>query len=52
MKAKSIKGNSPEEIQTALAGSITDGFTPSLAFVFCSVAYDYKTIPTFLTNRV
>ncbi|MBD0351869.1 MAG: FIST C-terminal domain-containing protein [Flavisolibacter sp.] len=34
MKAKSIKGKSPEEIKTALAQSIQDGYKPTLAFVF------------------
>ena len=48
MKAKSIQGKSNEEIQTALAGSMADGFTPSLAFVFCSVAHNYKTITNLL----
>lgn len=36
MKAKSIKGKSPEEIQLILAESKKDGFTPTLAFVFIS----------------
>ena len=48
MKAKSIKGKSTEEIQTALANSMADGFTPSLAFVFCSVAHDHKAITNLL----
>ncbi len=34
MKAKSIKGNSPEEIKTALEQSMADGFQPTLAVVF------------------
>ena len=37
MKAKSIKGASPEEIETALQQSMSNGFKPSLAFVFCSL---------------
>jgi len=37
MKAKSIKGNSPEDIQSALNQSIADGFKPTLAIVFISV---------------
>lgn len=48
MLARSIKGKSKEEIQTALAGSMADGFKPTLAFVFCSVAHDYKTITNML----
>ncbi|HLK29599.1 MAG TPA: hypothetical protein VKT28_13565 [Puia sp.] len=34
MNARSIKGNSPEEIKTALRESMTNGFIPTLAFVF------------------
>ncbi len=34
MKAKSIKGKSTEEIKTALEKSMSDGFQPTLAFVF------------------
>jgi len=37
MKAKSIKGNSSEEIKTALQQSIEDGFKPTLAITFLSV---------------
>lgn len=37
MKAKSIKGNSPEEIKTALEQSMADGYKPTLAIVFMSV---------------
>ena len=34
MKAKSIKGKSPEEIKSALQQSMADGFKPTLAFAF------------------
>ncbi len=40
MKAKSIKGNSAEEIKTALKESMSNGFKPSLAMVFTSVSQD------------
>lgn len=40
MKAKSIKGNSSEEIKAALQQSITDGFKPTLAIIFLSVKQD------------
>ncbi len=40
MNAKSIKGNSPEEIKTALDNSMADGFTPTLALVFQSIHQD------------
>ena len=44
MKAKSIKGKSPEEISKALNSSITDGFKPTLAIVFLSTKQDRKSI--------
>ncbi len=36
MQAKSIRGNSAGEIQSALTTSMADGFMPTLAFVFLS----------------
>ena len=44
MKAKSIKGKSPEEIRSALQQSLEDGFKPTLAIVFLSVSQDRKAI--------
>ena len=44
MKAKSVKGNSPEEIKKALAESMLDGFKPTLAIVFISIKQDRKAI--------
>ncbi len=51
MKAKSIKGKSPEEIKTALERIIADarlpdgqGFKPTLAIVFLSVSQDREAI--------
>jgi len=44
MKAKSIKGNSPEEIKAALENAMADGFTPTLAIVFLSVKQDHMAI--------
>jgi len=44
MNAKSIKGKSPEEIQAALQDSMSDGFSPTLAIVFLSVAQDRNSI--------
>ncbi|HEX9253738.1 MAG TPA: FIST N-terminal domain-containing protein [Ignavibacteriaceae bacterium] len=44
MKAKSIKGKSAEEIQSALTESIADGFKPTLAIVFLSVKLDRDSI--------
>jgi hypothetical protein len=40
MKAKSIKGKSPEEIKTALEHNMADGFKPTLAIVFISIKQD------------
>ncbi len=51
MKAKSIKGNSIEEIKTALADSIADGFKPTLAIVFLSVKQDREAISKLLDEK-
>ncbi len=44
MKAKSIKGKSAEEIQSALAESMADGFKPTLAIVFLSISQNREDI--------
>ena len=44
MKAKSIKGNSTEEIKIALQQCINHGFQPTLAIVFISIKQDHKAI--------
>src|SRR6478736_6692828 len=44
MKAKSIKGNSPGDIQLALEQSLADGFKPTLAIIFISVKQDRKAV--------
>jgi len=44
MKAKSIKGKSAEEIQSALQESKADGFKPTLAIVFLSIKQDRQAI--------
>lgn len=48
MKSKSIKGNGPEEIKAALDKSMSDGYTPTLAIVFLSVAQDRTAICSIL----
>lgn len=48
MKAKSIKGNSPEKIKTELEQSIADGFKPTLAFVFISVKQSIDAVRNIL----
>ena len=50
MKAKSIKGNSTEEISIALIQSMADGFTPTLAIVFASLQLDRKAIGKVFKN--
>ena len=44
MKAKSIKGTTPEEIKSALQQSMADGFKPTLAIAFVSVKQDRNAI--------
>lgn len=44
MKAKSIKGGSAEEIQSALLQSMLDGFKPTLAIIFVSIKQDIKAV--------
>ncbi len=44
MKAKSIKGNSTDEIKAALAEITADGYQPTLAIVFISIKQDHKAI--------
>ena len=41
MKAKSIKGKTPEEIKSALTESMADGFKPTLIdFVFIATLFN------------
>src|SRR5687767_9248536 len=51
MNAKSIKGNSPLDIQSALNQSMTDGFKPTLAIAFISVKQDRKAICKILDEK-
>lgn len=51
MRAKSIKGKSSEEIQSALQQSMTDGFKPTLAIAFISVKQDRKAICKLLDEK-
>jgi hypothetical protein len=44
MKAKTIKGKSPEEIKNALAESLADGFRPTLAIIFLSFKQDIDAV--------
>ena len=51
MKAKSIKGNSTEEIKNALEQSMADGYQPTLAFVFMSVKQDREAVSKLLDEN-
>jgi hypothetical protein len=51
MKAKSIRGKTTEEIEVALAHSMSDGFKPTLAIVFTSINLDRESICEMLQQR-
>jgi hypothetical protein len=51
MKAKSIKGKSSEEIKSALAESMADGFNPTLAIVFISIKQDREIVREILKKN-
>ena len=51
MKAKSIKGNSPQEIQSALQQSMAYGFRPTLAIVFISIKQDRNAVCEILEKE-
>src|SRR5450432_2649025 len=50
MKAKLIKGKSPEEIKIALTQSMADGYKPTLAIVFLSVKQDSNALCKILED--
>ncbi len=51
MKAKSIKGASPEEIKIHLQQSMADGFKPTLAVVFISIKNDLDAVCRLLEKQ-
>lgn len=51
MHAKSIKGKSPEEIQSTLQQIMIDGFTPTVAIVFISIRQNRNAIVDILTQH-
>lgn len=51
MKAKSIKGKSPEEISATLTEIMADGYKPTLAIVFLSVKQDREAISRLLDEK-
>src|SRR6056297_2058950 len=48
MKSKSLQGSSPDEIRSALNQSLSDGFAPTLAFLFISVKQDRESVCAIL----
>lgn len=51
MKAKTIKGKTPEEIKSALSESMEDGFMPTLAIVFISIKQNRETVCEILKKN-
>ncbi len=51
MTAKTIKGNSPGEIKTALQESKADGYKPSIAIIFISVKQDREAVCEIFTQE-
>lgn len=51
MKAKSIKGNSTEEIRLSMEQSIGPDFKPTLALIFCSIVHDHKAITNLFDQQ-
>ena len=51
MKAKSLKGKSPDEIKKALQQSIADGFKPTLAIVFLSIKQNRDALCKILNDE-
>ena len=51
MKAKSIKGKSPNEIGESLKKSMADGFKPTLAIIFISIKQDRVAICKLMDEK-
>ena len=51
MKAKTIKGKTPEEIKSALAESMADEFKPTIAIIFISIKQDRRTVCEILNQK-
>jgi hypothetical protein len=51
MKARSIKGQTPQEIQHALQRTNADGFKPNFAFVFMSINNDVDGVASILDKN-
>lgn len=51
MQAKSIRGSSTTEIETALANSMSEGFRPTIAIVFISIKQDRAAVCSVLKKE-
>lgn len=51
MQAKSIKGKSPEEIQSALEQSMADGLKPTLAIIFLPKKNEVRNISDIFDRK-
>jgi hypothetical protein len=51
MKAKTIKGHSIQEIESAISNACIDSFKPTLAIVFLSIKQDWEAISNLLANK-
>lgn len=51
MKAKTIRGNSTEEIKEALSEAVADGYSPTIAVAFISIAQDREAICHLLEEQ-
>jgi hypothetical protein len=51
LKAKTIKGKSPEEIRLSLQQSMANGFKPTLAIVFMSIKQDREAVCSLLDKE-
>ncbi len=51
MTAKNIYGETIDEIKSKFANATADGFTPTLAIVFCSITQNRQEFTAFLTEN-
>lgn len=51
MKAKSIKGTSTNEVESALQKCMVDGYNPTLAIIFISVKQDRKAVVDLINKK-
>ncbi|MBI1342036.1 MAG: hypothetical protein GC171_03770 [Terrimonas sp.] len=51
MQAKSIKGNTIEEVKTAFEQCLSNGYKPTLAIVFLSIKQDREAVCTLLNKN-